>query len=230
MDDTQLTTEFLPFKKIPRLSRDIVITEKLDGTNAQILILACESLYTFRPVPGDARFTALSQDGKFAMLVGSRTRWIAPKVAGEKGDPDNYGFAAWCRDNSEELFKLGPGRHFGEWFGSGINRNYGLTERRFALFNVHRWADVRQHPLGAKFENPTQELCPACCTMVPVLYSGPFDMPQVQTSLDRLELNGSRAVPGFMNPEGIVIYHTAANALFKKTIEGDESPKGLNVG
>ena len=31
-------TEFQPFPKIPRLSREIVITEKIDGTNAQILI------------------------------------------------------------------------------------------------------------------------------------------------------------------------------------------------
>jgi hypothetical protein len=28
-----------------------------------------------------------------------------------------------------------------------------------------------------------------------------------------------------MNPEGIVIYHTAANICFKKTIENDETPK-----
>jgi len=30
--------EFIPMPKIPRLMREMVITEKLDGTNASILI------------------------------------------------------------------------------------------------------------------------------------------------------------------------------------------------
>mgnify|MGYP002129949175 CR=1 FL=1 len=30
--------EFLEFPKMPRLSREIIITEKIDGTNAQLLI------------------------------------------------------------------------------------------------------------------------------------------------------------------------------------------------
>ena len=38
-------TEFQTFNKIPRLSRDCVITEKLDGTNAQILITENKKLY-----------------------------------------------------------------------------------------------------------------------------------------------------------------------------------------
>ena len=33
-----ITPEFQEFKKIPRLSRDIIITEKLDGTNGVIYI------------------------------------------------------------------------------------------------------------------------------------------------------------------------------------------------
>ena len=38
-------TEIQTFNKIPRLSRDCVITEKLDGTNAQILITENKKLY-----------------------------------------------------------------------------------------------------------------------------------------------------------------------------------------
>lgn len=34
--------------------------------------------------------------------------------------------------------------------------------------------------------------------------------------------NGSYASLGYMKPEGIVIYHTAANVMFKKTFENDE--------
>lgn len=174
---------FEEFPKIPRLSRDIVVTEKLDGTNASILI---------------------SEDGQ--IQAGSRTRWI------RVGD-DNYGFAQWVEEHSEELLKLGPGHHFGEWYGSKIQRSYGLKEKRFALFNTHRW---------------NTDTCPKCCSVVPVLYQGPFSEAAILQCLEVLKNNGSVAVPGFMKPEGVVIFHTAANALFKKTIEKDESPKGLN--
>ncbi|MES2133853.1 MAG: RNA ligase family protein [Bacteroidota bacterium] len=30
--------DFLEFPKMPRLSREVIITEKIDGTNAQLLI------------------------------------------------------------------------------------------------------------------------------------------------------------------------------------------------
>jgi hypothetical protein len=40
-----------------------------------------------------------------------------------------------------------------------------------------------------------------------------------------LKANGSYAVPGFMDPEGIVIYHTAGGHLYKKTFEGDDGGK-----
>ena len=47
------------------------------------------------------------------------------------------------------------------------------------------------------------------------------------TSID-LKLNGSYASPGFMSPEGIVIYHTQANFLFKKTFTKDAEGKNGN--
>jgi hypothetical protein len=104
--------EFSEFPKMARLSREVIITEKIDGTNAQILI---------------------TKDNR--LLTGSRTRWITP-------NDDNYGFAKWVEENREEVLKLGIGRHFGEWWGSGIQRGYNLPkgEKRFSLFNVSRWA------------------------------------------------------------------------------------------
>lgn len=170
--------EFESFKKIPRLSRDIVITEKIDGTNAQIFIA----------------------DDFQTMLVGSRTRWITPQ-------DDNYGFANWAEKNKEELLKLGPGRHFGEWWGSGIQRGYGLKEKKFSLFNTGVW---------------TKENIPVCCDVVPVLYSGKFDTNLIENVLFELARNGSVASPGFMKPEGIIIYHSGSQSYFKKTIEKDE--------
>lgn len=174
--------DFEPFPKIARFSRDIVITEKIDGTNACI---------------------AISEDGA-TIRVGSRSRWITP-------DDDNYGFALWVEQNREDLLKLGPGRHFGEWWGRGINRNYGLADRRFSLFNVKRWEG--------------EDARPACCGCVPVPYRGP-SLRAVEVTMDRLSDNGSQAAPGFMRPEGVIIYHTAAGVLFKKTLERDDAGKG----
>jgi RNA ligase len=175
--------EFISFDKIARLSRPCVITEKIDGTNASITI---------------------TDDGQF--LIGSRSRWITP-------EEDNYGFARWAMTNKEELLKLGPGTHYGEWWGSGIQRRYDLNEKRFSLFNTARWSD--------------DTIRPTCCNVVPVLYSGVFDTEQVFLALQDLRINGSKASPGFMKPEGVIIWHEAARIYFKKTIEKDEAPKGI---
>jgi len=110
--------------------------------------------------------------------------------------------------------KLGPGRHFGEWWGYGINRGYGLKEKRFSLFNVHKWGD--------------ETVRPSCCYVVPVIQRHDvFDSITVERALENLKCNGSIAVPGFMKPEGIVIFHDASGQLFKKTLEKDELPKGM---
>ena len=174
--------EFVGFGKIPRLNRECIITEKIDGTNAQIYITQDEDFY-----------------------VGSRTRWITP-------EDDNAGFARWAYDNKDELMKLGPGHHFGEWFGQKIQRGYDLKEKRFYLFNVSRWSDP--------------EVRPACCGVVPILYQGLFTTNACEMALTHLRIYGSEAVPGYMRPEGIVIYHVAGGLYFKATLEKDESPKG----
>jgi hypothetical protein len=200
-----MNPEFSEFPKMARLSRECIITEKIDGTNAQIYI---------------------TEDGRF--LTGSRNRWIYP-------DSDNFGFSAWAHAHKDELMKLGPGRHFGEWWGSGIQRNYGLTngERRFSLFNVQRWCLHNQEPEPIKTNDPRfylmkyQEKLPECVGLVPVLYRGEFSTGFCGIELDRLRINGSQAAPGFMNPEGIICFHTAANVGFKKTIENDEVPKSI---
>lgn len=174
-------TEFIEFPKMPRLMREVIVTEKIDGTNAQVCI---------------------TEDGQ--ILAGSRSRWITP-------ENDNFGFAAWVRDNADELMQLGPGRHFGEWWGAGIQRRYGLDHKRFSLFNVSRWGDER----------------PSCCHVVPVLYRGIFDTARIEGVMSVLAADGSVAAPGFMKPEGIVVYHVAGGFGFKRTIEKDEVPKSM---
>ena len=174
--------DFVEWPKIPRLSREIIVTEKIDGTNGVIYI---------------------GEDGEF--LAGSRTQWLLGS--------DNHGFGAWAAQNRDELMKLGPGRHYGEWWGSGIQRGYGLQkgEKRFSLFNVSRWTD---------------ETRPACCLSVPILYRGDFNTAAIEAQISRLQAYGSIAAPGFMKPEGVVIFHPQGNVGFKKTIERDEKWKG----
>src|SRR5687767_11088513 len=93
---------FKEFSKIPRLSRNCVITEKIDGTNASIYI----------PEPGTEPL--ITESGReFRMLCGSRTRWVFP-------ENDNHGFATWAYNNEDMLLRLGYGHHFGEWWGQGI--------------------------------------------------------------------------------------------------------------
>lgn len=180
--------EFVEFPKIARLSREIVVTEKIDGTNGVVYV---------------------GEDGE--VLAGSRTQWVVSRA---KGGADNHGFAAWVEENAEDLRTLGSGRHFGEWWGSGIQRGYGLSKglKRFSLFNVARWTDDEKRP--------------SCCHVVPVLYRGPFSTDEVERCLDRLRTEGSVAQAGFMKPEGVVVYHSQGNVGFKKTIEKDEEWKG----
>lgn len=171
--------DFAGFPKIARLSREVIVTEKIDGTNAQILI---------------------GEDG--SIRAGSRNRYLTL-------EDDGFGFARWVKEHEDELRELGPGRHFGEWWGSGIQRRYGLNEKRLSLFNVSRWEHER----------------PACCHVVPVLWRGIFNTAAIDACLEDLRVNGSSAAPGFMKPEGIIAFHVAGNVGFKKALEKDDAPK-----
>lgn len=169
--------EFKPWPKIPRLANsEWFITEKIDGTNACIIV---------------------SDDGT-EIAAQSRTRLITP-------ENDNQGFAKWVQTNKEELLTLGPGHHFGEWWGSGIQRRYDLTEKRFSLFNTQRWGYIK----------------PACCHVVPTLASNVFfeDLQKViEGCYKNLIHYGSYAAPDYMNPEGLIIYDNLSKSYFKVII------------
>lgn len=181
--------EFKAFPKIGRLRRGCVVTEKIDGTNASIIVSAS----------GDI------------LGAGSRNRLLGTKgPAGELPiGEDNYGFRAWTFSNFEALLTLGPGHHYGEWWGQGIQRRYGLTEKRFSLFNAGRWSNGR----------------PDCCHVVPTLYAGEFDTAKINATMTLLGATGSIAAPGWMEPEGIVVFHSATGTLQKQTFKGDAEGK-----
>lgn len=196
--------DFTPFPKIYRLNRGVIVTEKIDGTNAQICI---------HPVPTEESLQehiahgalilngADNGDCALAIMAGSRNTWLTPKT-------DNFGFCNWVYDHAQELAQLGPGRHYGEWWGKGIQRNYDLDHRRFSLFHTH----------GILHK-------PDIVHVVPTI-SIDVGFASARHYLRELELNGSWAAPGFMKPEGIVCYHAQGNVLFKATIEKDDEHKG----
>jgi len=188
--------EFRGFNKIFRYSRDCIITEKINGSNGVLYINENNNIF-----------------------AGSRNRWLWGSIQDEIHN-DNMGFGQWVKTNKEELLKLGKGYHYGEWWGKGIQTGYNLKEKRFSLFNVSRWVKDKTNVLKEK-----QEYCPECCYVVPILYEGKFDTELILGTLQQLKMNGSYASPGFMNPEGIVIFHTQSGYLFKKTFENEEKGK-----
>lgn len=212
--------EFKEFNKIARYSRECVITEKIDGTNAQILLFHTHSSYN-----GEFLKYILHQyepdndlGDRLVLMAGSRTRWLTLKE-------DNAGFANWVYQNRNELLELGEGRHYGEWWGGKIQRGYNLKEKRFSLFNVSRWTSKFND--GNTIDLDTKCLEVPICHVVPVLARGEFTNELINTCINSLKDNGSFAAKGFNDPEGIVIFHTAANMMFKKTIKNDELPKSL---
>lgn len=219
--------EFFAWSKTPRYFRDIVITEKIDGTNAAVVI--DQQSFGASVDFNDPNLIAVviddSLDGvdhtgypqfEYHVYAQSRKRLIHP-------GQDNAGFAQWVSMNAPTLVRdLGPGRHFGEWWGQGIQRKYGMPHKVFSLFNVSKWEPVAA---GRGFETPNLDV-------VPVLYRGPHDYDAIGTTLSILDKFGSVAPAPYGvefdgEAEGIIIYHTASNQVYKVTLRDDESPKSL---
>lgn len=223
--------EFVEFDPIPRLNRDIVITEKIDGMN-MCLWFQTEQEFILSGFKGIniGQYVTFPDGSRGFLIVSSRSQYITPAN-------DVKGFAAWAFTYKETLARLGPGRHWGEWWGNGIrNGGYGLKngDKRFSLFNVGRW---------------NVDNIPSIVYVVPTLYSGPFSPEPIADCLRDLRNLGTFAtgryrakvsatassylpvwevnedVPMFPKPEGIVIYHTAAKQYFKVTLLNDEKPK-----
>lgn len=213
-------TDFVAWPKTARWYRDIVVTEKIDGTNAAVII---EERLLGEPMKGREPTEVIAvvcgpdnpemgvPDHEYWISAQSRNRLITP------GD-DNAGFARWVRANADTLVAdLGSGRHFGEWWGRGIQRGYEMPYQMFSLFNTRKWLD-------SEFVTPR-------LSVVPVLYSGPNDPAAVGVSSADLRTYGSYAAADhgivFYRPEGVCIFHTASNTVYKVTLEDDEIPKSI---
>lgn len=200
---------FEKWRSIPRRSKEVMtLTEKLDGTNACFLAF---------PTPeegfeGSKPLRLLDVDGvEWGVWAQSRTRFIYP-------DSDNFGFAKWVDHNAEQLIRvLGIGKHYGEWWGSGIQRGYGIPDKRFSLFHATRWKEA-----GISHLLPTTPV--SALRIVPLLYHGPYSDAAVEAALETLR-SGSMAAPVFSRAEGIVVDLREAGARYKILLEGDNLHK-----
>lgn len=176
--------EFKEWPKIPRFEGvTCVITQKIHGTNAQIFI----------------------DTEDMTVTAGSRTRWLTP-------EHDNYGFAAWVRNHQHLLIDiLGPGRHYGEWAGPGINSGEGLTAKTFFIFNT-------EHPLVTHLTFMDDM---TVITKVPKLYEGKYTTTCVAKAMNKLKKEGSKAAPGYMHPEGVVV--NINGKRYKKVFKPEET-------
>lgn len=203
-----MTVEFKPWAATKRLFRDVTVTEKIDGTNVGIHFEQQTGDYTDHRMP----WSVLRVNGDTVEFgAQSRKKLITP-------EEDNFGFAFWVWNNTLDLFNLlGYGSHYGEWWGSGIQRGYGLPkgERRFSLFNTRKWGAV-DATVGGVQVRP-----------VPVLYQGVFEEAEVKLRAESLQKSGSVAAPGFAKPEGICIYWHETDHVSKYTpYHGNDGHKG----
>ncbi len=193
--------DFVKYPKTARLNSPFDITEKIDGTNAAVLIRTVDlSFDEWDPYVGDM----FNLDGQtYQVAAQSRTRVITP-------NDDNYGFAAWVSGNAESLVKdLGPGTHFGEWWGSKIQRAYGMTngERYFSLFDNKRYSPEIEW--GA-----TEGL-----RLAPLMVmEDEFEFEYLEDSIQYLRDNGS-TLNGFDRPEGVVLHFHHNGTRFKYILD-----------
>jgi hypothetical protein len=162
-------------------------------------------------IDGSNVFVMIHPDPALPLAVGSRNRWISPGKA-----TDNFGFAAWVAANEEAIRRLGPGRHNGEWWGCGIGRGYGLAERRWSLFNATQWTEEELRTRGL----------PDNVRVVPILARATVMTDPVGQAVMTLMAGGSVAAPGYMRPEGVIVFLRAAGKLLKLVFDKDaKSPE-----
>lgn len=212
--------EFTEWPKTYRVNRDVVVTEKIDGTNAAVRVVYGPAVDLLSNANDGDRFyehVVVDLDGvKYLVGAQSRKKIITP-------EKDNFGFANFVFDNARNfVLALGEGVHFGEWYGTGIQRGYGLSEKRFMLFNTTRWGkpETREYLYG---------LFNGRVNVATVLYEGPFNTDRINTIVDVLRERGSaHEAHSFQPAEGVVVYHTQAHWNLKVTTESDEQPKGVS--
>lgn len=175
--------DFKAYPKTQRLSNEIVtIAEKIDGTNGVL------------HVDHQSR----------TVLAGSRSKWL---INDGSRSWDNHGFGAWVKENEEKLLNLPEGLHYGEWYGKGINRNYGMKDRKLMLFNRSRYQNILEEG-----DFPTELELETVISLVSV-----SELPEEALRIKaRVDKEGSYHVPGFMKTEGVIFRFQLSAKVYKE--------------
>jgi len=199
------------FKRYPRIKRSLglgnmLITEKIDGTNAMFVI-------------EDKKLTLLGTHRRQLLMIGDPKLIehyqhipdleYRESLMAEEPRRAHFGFVGWCEDHKEELESIGDGVYYGEWVTpevKGCQRYPYEGPPKLFLFCPQRWPEQRPQP--------------ACLDLVPTLYRGPFNEEMIQTVIDELD-GDSVAFPGSDNPEGIIIELLQLKKLCKWTFGGN---------
>lgn len=199
------------FGQTPDLFADGTLCEKLDGDTIGIHIDPLKTDPFTDEVgikAGDVMFSGADKRAEFYRVwLQNRSREVTPD------QHDVHGVAAWARAHAAQLVEtLGPGIHFGEWWGYKICRGYGLGpgDRRFSLFNTARWGFIDG-------------------TQVPSLYAAPVlwegnlmeGWATIRNEMDALLEGGSVAAPGYRHPEGVVLYHHGADVMMQHLFKSE---------
>ncbi len=169
-------------KHVDKVLGSVIVTEKIDGTNACLVF---------------------EEDG--TMYAQSRNRIITPAT-------DNQGFARWAYYHQDELFNiLGPGRHFGEWWGRGIGRKYNMEHNVFSVFNNGRF--YKTDP-GTTMDSMSTRAATSSIfdqvSAVPLIYTGEYNSPDMNMAIAELANGSSKAAAAynvdFKDPEGVCYY------------------------
>ena len=210
------TASYPSFSSIERLENIYcVISEKIDGTNGLIEI---------------QNKANNSNTGSMIVKFGSRNRYIS-------FSDDNAGFANFFRHYEKKFKNMAkeiiassynedsqtdeiptenyPLRIYGEWFGKGIQRGYGLDDKYFMPFSSF----YAEHMIKAGIPN----------IMMPnIMYTGKFSLEVVDNCMNCLT-SGSfhNLITNYDNPEGIVIYFPKYNFRLKQTFEGSKWERNI---
>ena len=203
-------SNYASFPSIERLENIYcVISEKVDGTNG--LIEINEVFPVGEPKEIQIRF-------------GSRNRYIT-------FNNDNADFANFFRhyearfkdvaadiilkelevsgETLTECQEQYPLRIYGEWFGSGIQRGYGLKDKFFMPFSTFYAEKLIEYQVP-NIVKPN------------IMYTGKFNKLTADMCMNTLAIHGSGIIKDYKRPEGIVIHFPKYNFRLKQTFEGSK--------
>lgn len=165
--------------------------------------LSSEDIHITEKIDGTNGIIRITDEG--VVLAGSRNRWLSNPdgTPPAKKQDDNFGFAVWVYERADQLKRSPPGTYYGEFYGAGIARKYDMSERRWAMFGRPSF----EHVDGVD--------------RVPLLYLGLWDYASIELAVSALAHKGSALVPGFMDPEGVVVHCLRSGAKFKKFCRND---------